>query len=212
MPIPKLKILIIEDELLIAEMLKEMLLDLDCQVVGIAKNYEGAAQFLRLHPEINFAILDINLHEQKSGLDVAKLIRTNYHLPFLFLTSYSDKQTIKEAVDLKPEAYIIKPFSQTDLFVTLQIVSSRVSTLEKTILLKDGHLSVKVKHSDILWVRSENVYLEIKTNDENFIRIHRSYAVNLNHVKAVNGQYVLIQGEKLPLSRNYRDDLMVRFV
>ncbi len=226
----KLKILIIEDELLIAEMLKEMLVDLNHSVVGIAKNYDTAAQYLRLHPEINLAILDINLSEQKTGIDVAKLIKNNYQIPFLFLTSYSDKNTVKEAVELQPEAYLIKPFTQTDLFVTLQVLSSRVVSPERIILIKDGHLNVKVKCSDILWVKSENIYLEIKTsektyilrnslerfieelNDSNFIRIHRSYAVNLNYIKAVNGQYVIVSGEKIPMSRNYRDELMMKFV
>jgi len=224
-----LNILIIEDELLIAEMLKEMLLELGYTVTAIAKNYATATDVLKKQSDINFAILDINLSETKTGLDVAKKINDEFKIPFIFLTSYSDKKTFKEAVELKPEAYLIKPFSKMDLFTTLEIIKARTLDAEKTIVIKDGHLSVKVKLSSILWLKSENVYVEVKTtektfvvrnsldkfleelNDDIFFRMHRSYAVNVNHVKAVNGQYVIIGEEKIPLSRKFRDDLLVRF-
>jgi DNA-binding LytR/AlgR family response regulator len=225
----KLRILIIEDELLIAEMLKEMLFDLNYQVVGIAKNYELAEQYLRLHPQINFAILDINLSEQKTGFDVAKLIQANYNIPFIFLTSYSTPDTIKEAIGLKPQSYLIKPFTKTDLFVTLELIAAKQPQGNESIVIKDGHLSVKLFFKDMLWIKSENIYLEIKTTEKtylirnsldkfleeikkpNFIRIHRSYAVNINYVKAVNGQYVIIGAEKIPMSRSLRDELILKF-
>jgi two-component system response regulator LytT len=225
-----LNILIIEDELLIAEMLKEMLLELEHRVVAVAKNYDSALELLENHKEINFAILDINLSETKTGIDIAKKINQEYKIPFVFLTSYSDKQTIKEAIAVKPESYLIKPFSKIDLYVTLEIIYTRKKVDERILIIKDGHLTVKIKHQDILWIKSDNIYLEVKTeektflvrnsldkfteelNDSNFIRIHRSYSVNMDHIKAVNGQYIVIKDEKIPLSRNYRDELMERFV
>ena len=224
-----LNILIIEDELLIAEMLKEMLLELDYKVLGVAKNYETAIKAFKKTPEINFAILDINLSETKTGLDVAKKINDEFKTPFIFLTSYSDKKTFKEAAELKPEAYLIKPFSKMDLYTTLEIIKARTLNDENSIIIKDGHLNVKIKHADILWLQSENIYVEIKTkektylirnsldkfldelNSNSFFRIHRSYAVNVSHVKAVNGQYVIILDEKIPLSRKFRDELLVKF-
>jgi two-component system, LytTR family, response regulator len=224
-----LNILIIEDELLIAEMLKEMLLELDYKVAGIAKNYATAAGILKNKPDINFAVLDINLSETKTGLDVAQLINEQHKIPFIFLTSYSDKKTFKETIELKPEAYLIKPFSKMDLFTTVEIIKARNIRTEKSVVIKDGHLNIKIKYNNILWLQSENIYVEIKTaektylvrnsldkfleelNDDTFLRIHRSYAVNVNHVKAVNGQYVLINEEKIPLSRKFRDKLLVRF-
>jgi DNA-binding LytR/AlgR family response regulator len=225
-----LNILIIEDELLIAEMLKEMLLELECNVVAVAKNYDSALDVFEKRKDINFAILDINLSDTKTGLDVAKKINDEFKIPFIFLTSYSDTNTIKEAIALKPESYLIKPFSKTDLYVTLEIINARKKVVKRILIIKDGHLTVKIKHQDIFWVKSDNIYLEVKTDektylvrnsldkfieelsDSNFIRIHRSYAVNMEHIKAVNGQYIIIKDEKIPLSRNYRDELMERFV
>ncbi len=225
----KLNILIVEDELLIAEMLKELLFELDYHLVTIAKNFDLALLTLQNNKDINFAILDINLSETKTGLDIAKKINNEYKIPFIFLTSYANKNTIKEAVALKPEAYLIKPFTKIDLFTTLELCQAKKTESNNCIVIKDGPLSIKLKHNELLWIKSENVYIEIKTvekahvirtslerfleelNDSVFIRIHRSYAINLNHVKAINGQYVIINDEKIPLSRNYRDDLILKF-
>jgi two-component system, LytTR family, response regulator LytT len=225
----KLNILIIEDELLIAEMLKELLLELDYTVIDIAKNYLQATTILEKESSINFAILDINLSETKTGLDVAEKINETYKIPFIFLTSYSDVKTIQEALVFKPEAYLIKPFSKTDLYTTLEIVKARQPVSGKFIIIKDGHLTVKLFLAAIQWIKTENVYIEIKTSEKLylirnsldkfmeeldatlFIRIHRSYAVSINSIKAVNGQYVIVNEEKIPLSRKYREELMLRF-
>lgn len=220
-----LEILIVEDELLIAEMLKDMLLEMDFNVIGIAKNFQTSIELLHRNSKINFAILDINLNETNTGFDVAKVLR-EMSIPFIFLTSYSDKKTIQDALIFEPNAFLIKPFSKLDLYTTLEIAKSKAKQSSKFIIIKDGHLSVKIPVSSILWVKSENVYIEIVTiekiylvrnsldkfeeevNDKNIMRIHRSYLINLNHIKAINGMYVIIRDEKIPLSRKYRDELM----
>lgn len=225
----KLKILIVEDELLIAEMLKETLLELNYNVLAMARNFETATLELEKNPNINFVFLDINLSEHKTGFDVAAKLNLKFNIPFIFLTSYSDTKTIQEAVIYQPQAYLIKPFIKSDLFVTLELYKSRNFSGEKTLEIKDGHFNVKIKHIDILWIKSENIYIEIKTinklyvirnslekflekiDDENFIRIHRSYIVNLHHIKAVNRVHIIVQNEKLPISRMHHDELVKRF-
>lgn len=223
-----LNILIVEDELLIAEMLKEMLQDLGHSVVANARSFAEATAFLKQYPSINFAFLDINLGKGKTGLDVAHEIRTTQTFPFVFLTSYSDKKTIQEAIEFKPEGYLIKPFSQAELLATLEIVKARKMT-ESFFTFKSGYQTIKLKTADILWLKSDNVYVELKTisktyllrmsldkvltklHDDQFVRVHRSYAVNLLHVEAVNNQYIIISQEKIPLARNSHDAFMSRF-
>lgn len=224
----KFDILIVEDELLIAEMLKEMLADLGYNVVATARTFTEAQQKLNHHPSINFAILDINLGKGKTGIDLAHEIREHRPMPFIFLTSYSDKKTINEAIEHKPEAYLIKPFSLPDLMATLEVVQARTSTV-KSFLFKSGYQTIKINTSDIRWLKSENVYVELKTNgkihllrnsldkllvelnDENIIRVHRSYAVNLLHIQAVSSQQIIIGNEKIPLSRKSHSSFMDRY-
>lgn len=223
-----LNILIVEDELLIAEMLKEMLQDLGHTVGAKARSFNEAMEHLQRDTAINFAFLDINLGKGKTGLDIAREIRTKQPIPFIFLTSYADKKTIQEAIEHKPEAYLIKPFSQADLLATLEIVRAR-KTGESFFTFKSGYEIIKLKTSDIRWLKSDNVYVELKTigkthllrmsldkvltelNNDQFIRVHRSYAVNLLHVEAVNSQHIVIGQEKIPLARNHHEAFLNRF-
>ncbi len=223
------KILIIEDELLIAEMLKETLADLGYEVVSIAKNFEQAFSSLKIFPETNLVFLDINLSETQSGFDVATEINKNHKIPFIFLTSYSDTKTIQEAIEFRPVAYLIKPFTKSDLFVTLELYKSKNNSTEKYTEIKEGHFLVKIFHKDIIFIKSENVYLEIKTsqkkylirnsldkffeqlNDDTFIKVHRSYVVNLQKIRAVNRLQVIVETDKIPISRTHHDELLKRF-
>jgi two-component system, LytTR family, response regulator LytT len=229
-----MKILIVEDELLIAEMLKEMLIDLGHEVMAIAKNFPIAQTELDKQNDIDFCFLDINLHSDKSGLDVAALINEKYFIPFAFLTSYSDKSKISEALEYKPEAYLVKPFSEIDLFTTLELIKGRtaLSNLEKepqSVIIKDGTKNIKLNVDEILWLKSDNIYVEIKTTAKTHLirnslvqfleemntmcmeRVHRTYAVNINHVNAVTGQYLIIGETKIPLSRKYREEILTKF-
>ena len=226
----KLNILIVEDELLIAEMLKEILLEMGHCVIAVARNFKSTFEIFNLHKNIDFIFLDINLNDALSGIDIAEKLNKDFKIPFIFLTSYSDPKTIQDAVACKPQSYLIKPFTKSDIFVTLEIFKSRNFDDNKATEIKDGHYLVKIKHNDILWIKSENVYLEIKTlgktylvrssfenflqklNDDNFVKVHRSYVVNLNHVSAVNRVFIIVQNEKIPISRLHHEDLVAKYL
>jgi response regulator of citrate/malate metabolism len=137
-----LNILIVEDELLIAEMLKEMLLELEYTVSGVARDFDAAQKILKNDININFAILDINLNQSKNGIDVAKTL----NIPFVFLTSYFEKTIIQEAIEYKPQAYLIKPFTKTDLYTTLEIIKQKISMDAQlnSVVIKDGHSNIKI--------------------------------------------------------------------
>lgn len=222
-----LNILLIEDELLIAEMLKEMLIELGYRVVAIAKNYSMAMENLQNHPEINFAFIDVNLGSGQSGIDLAETLNQNFKgIPFIFLTSYSDSKTVREAIEKKPQSYLVKPFSKSDVFVALEIFKSKENSVNRFVEIKEGSHTIKIKHQDILWIKSENIYLEIKTNtkkhivrnsldrflekmnDSDFVKIHRSYLVNLKQISSVNKQYAIITEHKIPISRIHYDKLI----
>ncbi len=224
----RMNILIVEDELLIAEMIKEMLIELSYTVVGIAKNYNQAISHLS-EDEIDLAVLDINLSEQKDGIDLATEIQNTYKIPFIYLTSYSDPVTIKKAAKTTPSAYLLKPFTSDDLHVTIELIKNKQSLKPNTIVVKDGGLNVKVNTDDIFYIKSDNNYLELFTakkkyvlrmslekfleenENHNFIRIHRSYVVNTLKIDAINGQYVIIGNEKFPLSRSYKQEVLESF-
>lgn len=119
----ELKILIIEDEPVIAENISMYLNNADFTVSGIAYDDEEAVN--QLHNNTPDAvILDINLDSSIDGIQIADYINKNFRLPFLFLTSYSDKETLLRAKLVEPSGYIVKPFNGQTLLASLEIAIS----------------------------------------------------------------------------------------
>ncbi len=124
----EIRVLIVEDEVPIANDIANILEGIDYQVSGIAYNSDKALSELKYNcPDI--VLLDINLEGEKDGIDIAHIIKSQYELPFIYLTSYGDKGTIERAKLTRPMGYIIKPFNETDLFSTLEIALYNYSQL-----------------------------------------------------------------------------------
>lgn len=129
----KLRILIVEDEPVIAENISMYLDNADFEVSGIAyDSIEAKEQLTTNTPDA--AILDVNLESEQDGIDIAGYINDKFQLPFLFLTSYSDKETLERAKKVKPSGYIVKPFNEKTLLASLEIAISNF-TSEKNHLL-----------------------------------------------------------------------------
>ncbi len=238
------RILIVEDELIIAEDMKDMLEDLGYEVVGITGEEQEARRLLAAtKPDI--AMLDITLGLKQSGLGLAEHINQDYRIPFIFCTSHSDKATVSKASALHPHGYLVKPFEQKDLFSAIEVALANFSSnkfaespeektsdqtdliIKDSLFIKEGHLYVKVKMSDIRWLCPDGNYTTIyeqggkkhlvrmtlkdfhdQLPKDKFFRTHRSYVVNLEHMDAINNQNVMIEGSQIPLGKIYRDDLL----
>jgi len=117
-----MKILIVEDEPLIAEDIAAILSRNDFQVAAIVYTMEEALIELKQNlPDM--ALLDINLNNKMDGIEIAAVIQRNYAIPFLFITSYSDKSTLEKAKLTEPAGYIVKPFNEAGLCSAIEIAS-----------------------------------------------------------------------------------------
>lgn len=119
----KLRVLIVEDEPVIAENISMYLDNADFEVSGIAYDSDDALDQLQSNTP-DAAILDVNLESEQDGIDIAGRINEKYQIPFLFLTSYSDKSTLDRAKQVKPSGYIVKPFNEKTLLASLEIAIS----------------------------------------------------------------------------------------
>ena len=118
-----MKILIVEDEPLIAEDIAEILQKNEFVVTNIAYSKEFALSELSTNlPDM--ALLDINLNNKMDGIEIAQIIQANYQIPFIFITSYSDKNTLEKAKLTEPSGYIVKPFNERTLLASLEIAIS----------------------------------------------------------------------------------------
>jgi DNA-binding LytR/AlgR family response regulator len=178
----KVKILLVEDELIIAEDMKSMLSQ-KYLVTGIAITYEEAIVCMQMRlPDI--VMIDINLLGKKTGIDLAHYINQTYRIPFLFVTSLGDENTLEKAKLTYPYAYLIKPFEKRNLFSAIEIALSNAkakktdqppdnkpvkSVFEGVFFVKKEYYFVKIKSEDIEYVKADGNYLDIISNGEKFI-------------------------------------------
>lgn len=113
------KILIVEDDVMIADNLKQIVQLLGYQALPEARNYDEALQLFNLHnPDL--VTLDIELKCEKTGIDVADYILTHGTVPFLFLTGQSSDHVMARAMETKPHAYLTKPFTIAEIKMVLE--------------------------------------------------------------------------------------------
>ncbi len=117
------KILIVEDEPVIAENIAMYLNNADFVVSGIAYDDEEAIKQLKQNTP-DAVLLDINLDSNTDGIEIADYINKNYQLPFLFLTSYADRETLERAKKVEPWGYVVKPFNEKALLASIEIAIS----------------------------------------------------------------------------------------
>lgn len=216
------RILIAEDDIFISEQLKKVLIDLNYEVCGIVSSYKKAIEFLEKNELPDIAILDIRMHNEDQGLEIAKYLNSK-DVPFIFTTSFTDKKTVQLAVEQEPKGYIVKPYTAEEIEQVLIKVLGEIES--KFLLVKDKLMTIKIPIKDILWVKSDNMYVEIKTIDKQylhraklteircllpnntFVRVHRSFLVNKGCIDKASIHAVYIKGEEIPVSKIYRESL-----
>jgi DNA-binding LytR/AlgR family response regulator len=223
-----LSILVVEDQLVIAQDIKYSLIDMGHEVAGIARSYKDAVSLLK-EKKIDLAILDIKLKGQRSGMDIARLLKLTYpHIPFIFLTSFADKKTVSDAREVKPYGYIVKPFAEEDLFTTIEMAMANFEARQDAapepegdtaLTVKTDYIYLKIPFQDIQWLEADGHYVNIHTTGEvhrvreslsdleqklpsdRFLRIHRAYLVHLNYVTRAYNKQVFLGNKALPTSR-----------
>lgn len=116
----KTKILIVEDEETISDGIQSVLVRLDYEVTDIARNYDDALQCVESN-QPNLILMDVNLKNSRDGIEIATKILENQYIPIVYLTGFSDEDTLGRAMATEPVGYIMKPFKRDDLKVNIQL-------------------------------------------------------------------------------------------
>jgi len=115
-----IRVLIVEDDPIIAEDIRDMLTNVDYQVLNVCYDKEEALEQIdALKPDL--ILLDINLDGSHEGFEIAEHINKTRKIPFLYLTSYSGKDIVNQAKQTLPMGYIVKPFNERELFSSIEI-------------------------------------------------------------------------------------------
>ena len=233
----KTKILIAEDDSVVAKNLSITLEERGYIILGISESGEELLQQLsNKTPDI--VIMDINLAGLMDGIEVAALVKSKTNIPVLYLTSDRDISTLERAKLTNPDGYLIKPFDDDELVSAIEIALHRHHLVENTkesTVVSDSHLFVKVrnrleklKFEEVQFIEANDIYSNLVASNNNYIlsyslklledklpkatfmRVHRSYIVNVDHINAIEDNYILIADKNIPIGKTYREELMKR--
>jgi len=171
----KLKIGIVEDDMIIAGALSEMLIAIGYDVPDNATRYSEAIELIE-NEKPDLLLLDINLVGKLDGIAVADTVRKNFGIPFIFLTANLDSATVERAKKVFPSAYLAKPVTKDQLYSAIEIafnnynlqkeattdlVKKESVSAKNWIFVKDGHAFRKVYYDDLFYIESEANYVAL---------------------------------------------------
>jgi DNA-binding LytR/AlgR family response regulator len=222
-----IRCLVVDDEELARALLQNYVARLPhLELIGSCKNPLEAMAFLQQHP-VDLLLLDIQMPE----LSGTEFLRTLPQRPLvIFTTAYPDYAL--EGYELDVVDYLLKPFGFERFMQAVGKVSERlkgkntIETDKEFILVKSEH---RLHYEEIVYIEGMREYvafhthagarilslrslkqLEAELPTDKFIRLHKSYIAAIQHITALEGNQVLVAGQKLPLGANYRELVLER--
>lgn len=137
------KVLIVEDEAIVATEIAFVLESLGYEIVDQVGNGDQALDLLASR-DIDLVLLDIRIQGSLSGVDLARLIREKYDFPFVFLTAHADITTLESVKRTLPYGYIVKPFTDNDLRTTIELALFKFQEEKKPIFPKQARIEQRL--------------------------------------------------------------------
>ena len=235
-----LKILIVEDEMLIAANLAMQLKNIGYSITDTIPRGEDAVEAIKIdRPDL--VLMDINLKGEMDGIETAAKMQEGIPMPIIYLTANNDDAHFERAKTTNPYAFLSKPFKKLDLKHAIELAEEKILmerskpetkpekfVLNDRIFVRHNEVMVKIIIDDIYYLEADRNYCHVHTKastyllvntlknmedklpSEQFQRIHRSFIVNLKHVDEVALSHVTVENKTLPLSKELRKDLLDR--
>jgi len=234
------EILIVEDDIFVAEDLADVIRENGYHISGIASSAQKALKIIEQHKP-TLILMDIELEGEVDGIELAAKIHKQYRVPIIYLTDHHDKRTIERAENIHHSYYVTKPYTRALLASQIRLVLEKEAispTDHEALYLKEkpgSEYKVKVNYNDICYLQASGSYCEVwaKQNEEglmkkffvsksmaavvrelpkaSFLQVHRSYIVNKQQVNAISKSSLDIAGELIPIGDNYKGVIKENF-
>ncbi len=188
---PGIKVLLVEDDWIIAKEIAYNLQDLGFEVAASVDNAEEAYRQIKLlHPDL--VILDIDLSGEMTGIDLARKLKQDGSTPFIFLTALADSETIEKAKLAEPYAYLVKPVSSETLYSTIEITLHNAAKRNTDFTVSGTSIKENLNYEDGIFVKNKKRLEKVLLKDILWVEAYDIYAM----IKSTTGQYLLSQSLK----------------
>ena len=228
-----INVLIVADNQELIKYLKQLLEQLKYCCVGAVDQLKDAQNLItKEKPDVLLIFVDF-MKPMPSLLLAQQLLQHYCDLPQVFLAYEMNEELLDGLKLMPPPLYLIKPSSKDDLHISIELAIHNFKTtpllpslVNDSLLVKIKNSFYKVKYSEILYLKSNHVYVTIHTVDEKeynirgsirhflkhlpayFFRTHRSYVANLDIASCIHQHTVVINGQEIPIGKNYRAKIL----
>ncbi len=175
----QINVLVIEDEAIVSKDIQYSLNKLGYNVVGTAKTGELGLELIEEKiPDI--VLMDIMLKGKLDGIQTADIVRSEFHIPVIFLTAYADDATILKAKISEPYGYLIKPFKDIDLRTSIEMglyKHKKEREVEQQRDLLFSLVESKDKTPNFIFVKANSRFVKLNMNDIYFVEALKDYVV-----------------------------------
>jgi DNA-binding LytR/AlgR family response regulator len=156
--------------------------------------------------EPDIVLMDISIKGNMDGIQLANTIREQFDLPFIYITSYTTKSILERAKLTKPYGYVVKPYKEQDLLITVELALSNVAG--DKLKQKQTGIPDKAKNqllADHLFIRDKGGLLKIKFSDILFLEADSNYtSIHLSTTKYTLRSTLKNAEDQLPVERFFR--------
>ena len=191
----KVKVLIVEDEILLAQDIKQILTAMGYEIIGTAPTAIMALQLLEKNHEVDIILIDIILKGDIDGIELANLVNLKYNIPFIFLTSHADNALVERAKSVNPYAYILKPFNGRQICVAIELALVNIAnkTPEKELLEEKNFNNTDnqaLKINDSLFLKKDHYFERVPLKEIQFLEADSNYCTV--HTKTARFMYSMV--------------------
>lgn len=227
-----IRVLVVEDQLLIAKAILASLTTHGMDVIAVCRSGEEAIG-LSISKKPDLILMDIKLAGKIDGIEAAKSINEHQPTVIIYLTDHADKRVVDRAKETFPANFLAKPFDESTLIRAIEIAINNANAQILSRAVKSDFIFVRtaaqqylrVDFKDIIYIEADRSYCKIvaetgkftlpsnmshvidQLDTTRFIRIHRSYCVNIDKIQSIQGNEVMLGNTRLPIGQSFRTAL-----
>ncbi len=230
----QVKILVVEDELLIAKSLKVMLEELGYLVPGIFRS--GTDLLLNFQEGMaDIIFMDISLANGTNGIETARILSRTSNIPIVYMTQNQADNVRKKAIfETNAAYYLHKPFNLADvdtaIDLTLKFLKREKAVgqespylMNDAVFIREDFSYKKIRLADIILLKAERSYFQLQCLEKTYlfsenlsffddkllfakelVRVHRSYIVNTNYIDKIQENRIWVAGREIPIGSTYK--------
>ena len=199
---PKIKILVVEEDPLFAVDLNTLVKELEYDLIGIVDNTDAAQKIIETKKP-DLVLIDVKINGEWNGIELAKTIQKKYQVGVIFMANHDDQEYFDQAKETEYFGYLVKPFNKLTLQSTIELAMIMMTNSECTTSKQVEKCNEGMILEDCVFIKRNNILEKVEINDIEFIQSEGNYCVISTEKKKYALKMSLIKVRKMLNSHRF---------